>query len=170
MSLVLPPDGSVEYIAFDPGLKTGWAAFNAQGYPFATGVINDMHGIKNANLYNLINFMASLKGNKKPKKIICEDFIVEQSNKLFGQRVIASEAIGVIRTYCKLSDVPIIMSPRTNLPQGCKRAGIPYPFKGSHDKTHVPSAIAHGTYYAFYTAKIRSVIPAGSGLTLIDPS
>lgn len=169
MSLVLPHDGSVEYIAFDPGLWNAWAAFNAEGYPFATGVIRDTHGIKNANLHNLIDFLASLKGNKKPKKIICEDFILEQSNKIFGQRVIASEAIGVIRTYCKLAGIPIIMSPRTNLRQGCERAGIKYPFEGSHDKSHVPSAIAHGTYYAIYTAKIRSVLPAGSDLKLIDP-
>ncbi len=150
-------------LAFDPGLTIGWAAFAYNGYPFATGEIKNSGGMNEYTLKETVVFLAEL--TNMPEIMVCEDFIVAPTNKLYGQRVIASEVIGVIRTFSVLKRIPLVMSPSKNLPRGLKRAGITMP--QNHAKTHVPSAIAHGTFYVTESG-IRPILPESSGYRQIS--
>lgn len=153
----------IRILAIDPGLTTGWAAFNKEGFPFATGMIKEPGGIKNANLKTHVDWFKRLKN--KPQTIVLEQFRVRPGGETNGQRVIASEVIGVVRTWAILNDVGLVMSEPSNLSDGCKLAGIIMP--KDHAKSHVPSALAHGTYYAV-DAGIRTVVSGGIKVLRID--
>lgn len=146
----------IRILAIDPGLTTGYAAFNDEGYPFATGEIREPGGLKDANLRTHIDWFRKLKN--KPGTIVCEQFRIRPGNETTGKRVIASEVIGVVRTWAVLNEIELVMSEPANLNTGCKLAGIVMPKQ--HSKTHVPSAIAHGTLYAVEKG-IRKMVAGG---------
>jgi len=157
-------------LAIDPGLNTGWAAFNDKGFYFATGMIKEPGGLKGADLSHHINFFRTLKN--KPQTIVCEQFRIRPGGETNGQRIIASEVIGVVRTFAVLNKIELVMSESKNLEPGCTFAGIDYKWfvrtsKTNHIKTNVPSAIAHGTFYAVENG-IRTTSPV-AGFKLIDP-
>lgn len=146
----------IRILAIDPGLTTGFAAFNDKGYPFATGTINEPGGLKEANLRTHVTWFKKLKN--RPQTIVLEQFRVRPGGETNGQRVIASEVIGVVRTWAILNSIELVMSEPANLKDVCLLAGIVMPKQ--HSKTHVPSAIAHGTFYAV-NAGIRTTVAGG---------
>lgn len=156
-------------VSFDPGLTTGVAAFDESGKPIWWGEIKETDGLKKTDLRTTIDCIWKI--DPKPRLVICEDFIVEPpryknngySHKLSGSRVIASEVIGIIRSWCVTNKITLVMSLRTNLYIGLKMAGLQMP--SNHNNTHVPSAIAHGTWYLATIGKGT----APDGFKLINP-
>jgi hypothetical protein len=123
-----------DYMAFDPGKRTGWATFDAHGLLTLFGVIIGED--------DLMEFLEDIQ--KIPKVIIVEDYIINPNIRQGGRRPVASEAIGIISSFAKRKKVTLVRQPNTCLSSGLKWAGLEKP------KGHLPdaySAIAHGTFY-----------------------
>jgi hypothetical protein len=123
-----------KYIAFDPGKTTGWATFNADGYLTLFGEI--------VGEDKLTDFLEEL--DFTPSVIIYEDYIINPHVRQGGKRPVASEAIGIIKSFARRKQIELVNQRNTVLDIGLKWAGLKRP------KGHLPdkySAIAHGTYY-----------------------
>lgn len=129
---------TTKYMAFDPGKRTGWATFNADGLLFQFGTIigegdlTDFLEEKVANYENL------------PSVFIYEDYRIDPNIPQGGTRPVASESIGIIKSFARRNKIEVVNQPNTILNTGLAWAGI------RRNKGHLRddySAIAHGTYY-----------------------
>jgi hypothetical protein len=128
-------NGSLNYLALDPGLTTGWAHWDAKGNFELFGSI--------AGLDNLSDFLENLKN--QPQVIIMEDYIINPRIPQGGTKVVASEAIGRISHYARIRRIDIIRQPNTIKPIAYKWAQAPVPKRKAD--THQFDAFAHGEYY-----------------------
>lgn len=138
---------TMTYLAFDPGLSTGWARFADDGELERKGTC--------VGIEELLTF---LEAEPKPTAIICEEF------KLFKQRaiqqsgsdMIAPQVIGMIKVFQKRWGCPMIMQPANIKPIAQLWSGL-VPV-GAHKNSHWIDAVNHGWYYLQKNGILKSRI------------
>lgn len=125
----------MEYLAIDPGKRTGWAAFNELGLPTAFDMIEGED-----------EFLDWLE-EQNPKKIIIERYR-NRGGRINGfSDMPTSQHIGAIKRIARKKGVEIIeQDPSPALVIGLKFLGLHSTYQGKHVPDKI-SALAHGTYY-----------------------
>jgi hypothetical protein len=127
----------VHYVAFDPGLTSGYACFDEKGDAIKMGQF------KITALTETLNFLITpeLKG------VICEDYRNHgwmQQKK--WSRNETSKIIGKIELMCELRSVPCHLQSNTVKAIGYRWAGLKEA-PSNHDISHQYDAVAHGVFW-----------------------
>lgn len=145
-------------LALDPGETTGWAHLGPEGFPKHLsphpqylGQVRGQHALR--------RFLRGLQ--TPPSVLIYEGFrILGDYKKHFGQEHETIQNIGIIKTYYfDLVDMGFQCELIKQLPD-VKRMGYGWgqlPKQSNHSLSHQWDAMAHATYYAIHTAKIRKI-------------
>lgn len=130
------PFHRVAYLAIDPGLTTGWAAFDISGELIGMGQV---HGID--------QFDDKLGNFSRLLAIICEDFLHNPNVPQGGSRGPAQQVIALVRRYSRYAKVKLVMQASRILKVGYAWACIKQLPKSRHAESHQFDAVAHGVYY-----------------------
>lgn len=125
-----------KYLAFDPGVSTGWAAFDSAGEVSAKGILR--------GLDELMDF---LEDCTRPETVIYESYRVfgHKAKAHIGSKMETVQAIGVIKARTSRWKCILVEQPSSILPIATKWAGVKLP--SNHDKSHDIAAYLHGVYY-----------------------
>lgn len=125
------------YLAFDPGVSTGWASFDESGEVTAKGIVR--------GLDNLIDFLADRE--EIPRVVIYEGYRVfgHKAKAHIGSKVETVQAIGMIKVYASKWGAKLVEQPSSILAIAQLWSGVRLP--SNHDKSHDIAAYNHGVYY-----------------------
>jgi hypothetical protein len=126
-----------KYLVFDPGLSTGWAAFDEKGDVQAKGILR--------GLDELISFLSDREDY--PDVVIYEGYTVfgHKAKAHIGSKVETVQAIGMIKVYASRWKAEIVEQPSSILSIAQLWSGVRLP--SNHDKSHDIAAYNHGVYY-----------------------
>lgn len=127
-----------KYLAFDPGVSTGWAAFDEKGDVVEKGIIR--------GLSDLIEWLDDREDI--PEVVICESYAVFQKKAMAhtGSKLETSQAIGMIKAKALGKwKAEYVEQPSSILSIAVLWSGVKLP--GNHDKSHDIAAYNHGVYY-----------------------
>jgi hypothetical protein len=125
------------YLAFDPGVTVGWAAFNEQGQLIAHGQVDWI---------DLIDFLRTIDVSKLDK-IILEEYKVfhKKAKSHIGSKLETTQAIGKIKAWAELNLIDVVEQPANILPIAQMWTQIKMP--SDHSVSHSISATLHGFYW-----------------------
>lgn len=128
----------VKYLAFDPGISTGWAGFDASGEVVAKGILRGLDALD--------DFLYEYK-DEPPEVVIYEKYVVftHKAKAHIGSKVETAQAIGKITTYARRWGSTQVAQPAGILPIAVKWSGVPLP--ANHNRSHDIAAYNHGVYY-----------------------
>ncbi len=142
------------YMAFDPGLTTGWARFDENGT------------IESFGQFKWDERDDALRRFITPncKAVIVEDYLNHgwQQQRRWSRNE-TSKLIGAIEAICNFVGVPVHLQRNTVKAIGYKWAGMDGP-PSDHSISHQYDAIAHGTYWL----QSNGVRKPGQGMKLGD--
>jgi len=126
------------YVAFDPGVTTGWATF------FEDGRLREFGQVLFSELMDLCH---TLIEHYEVIHVIYEDYRIfaHKAHAHVGSRVPTVQAVGVIKASFMAKQIPITMQPSNILPIAEKWTQTKIP--SDHSKSHQVSAFLHGSYY-----------------------
>lgn len=140
-------DSRIKYLAFDPGLTVGWAAFDESGKECAWG---------QTPWDNVGKILDTFGGNLIA--VICEDYVINPHVSHGGSKVETVRVIGMMQEYCRANNVPLVLQPPRIKKIGYAWAGrAPLP-KSQHAQSHQFDALAHGVYYLQKNGIRKSVL------------
>jgi len=127
------------YLAFDPGISTGWASFDTTGEGRSKGILR--------GLDELMDWLSDRPAEVIPAVVICEDYRVfgHKAKAHTGSRVETVQAIGMIKVYAKKWGAELVLQPSSILTIAQLWSGARLP--SNHDKSHDIAAYNHGVYY-----------------------
>lgn len=128
---------TANYLAFDPGVSTGWASFDESGQVTAKGILRGLDA--------LIEFLAERE--RIPTVVICESYRVfgHKAKAHIGSRLETSQAEGMIKAYAARWKAEFVSQPSSILSIAQLWSGVKLP--SNHDKSHDIAAYNHGVYY-----------------------
>lgn len=132
--------GNTGYLAFDPGVSTGYAEYNDNGEITRLGILR--------SLEELEEYLATTE--LRPRVVICEDYIIHSPRQLAahkGSKVQTTRAIGMVRMMCRVWGSKFVLQSPRILSIGFTWAKVRRPRDSAHRDTHDQFAHAHGTYY-----------------------
>lgn len=128
---------NTEYLSFDPGAATGWAAFDKLGEEINFGTCESIE--------ELVHFLDTFPG--KPRVVIYERYRLRKNKALqqSGSEMPASVAIGAIVTHAILWGSDTVKQEPSIKPMAELMSGIKP--RGPHSQSHWVDALNHGVYY-----------------------
>lgn len=125
------------YVAFDPGLTSGFACFDADGDVIKMGQF------KMINLTETLSYLIT----EGLKAVICEDYRNHGwTQQKRWSRNDTSKIIGKIELMCELRSVPCHLQSNTVKAIGYRWAGLGEA-PSNHDISHQYDAVAHGVFW-----------------------
>ena len=125
------------YLSLDPGKVTGYVVWNAQAQVLKHGQVT------NDELIDLLDdeYLAPVE------VVIIEDYKLFswKAKQQSGNRMHASEAIGIILPFIRRGKRKEVRQPSNILPIASKLTHVKMP--SNHAKSHWVSAFLHGAYY-----------------------
>ena len=123
-------------LAVDPGGMNGLAWFKENG---------DLDGF---NQVKLDDFAVWLENHEpKPDVVVVEDYRLRKGKALqqSGSNMPASQAIGIVDSYCKRNHIQMVKQPAYILATAVKMTQMPLP--KDHSQSHWVAAYNHGFWY-----------------------
>jgi len=125
----------MQYLAIDPGKRTGWASFDEEGKSIEFGAIQGYD-----------KFLDWLE-TQHPGLLIVEQYRNRGGLTNSFSDMPTSQHIGAIRRIAYKKKIPIIyQEPSPCLAIGLRFLGVYKTYQGKHVPDEI-SALAHGTYY-----------------------
>lgn len=129
------------YLAFDPGLTTGWAKFDNDGVIQASGQVS------HDGLMHLVDGF-EVEHNTDPVKVVIYEVYRIFRHKAMaqvGSEVPAAQAIGIIKTLIRATGAQEVKQPSHILSIAEKWTGLSP--VGDHKNSHWVDAFNHGAYW-----------------------
>lgn len=124
-----------EYLAIDPGKRTGWATFDESGKPTGMGAFDGED-----------RFLDWFE-EQHPGLVIIERYRNRGGFVNSFSDMPTSQHIGAIKRVCRKKKIPIVeQDPSPALAIGLRFIGAHSTYAGKHVPDEI-SALAHGTYY-----------------------
>lgn len=129
---------TVIYLAFDPGVSTGWAGFDKSGEVISKGICRGLDALDDF-LYEY--------ADRPPEVVIYESYRIfgHKAKAHIGSQVETAQAIGKITTYARRWKSKVIPQPSSILTIAQLWSGVKLP--SNHDRSHDIAAYNHGVYY-----------------------
>lgn len=145
-------DDRIKFVAFDPGLRTGIAGWNAQAVPIL--IHKTVHGDA-----ALDEFLDTLEDHPVDLFII-EEYRVYGSNlgANVGTKVHTAQVIGSLKSWARRHNVAVVEQRADIKDIAAKWSGTKIPKSPSGKKTHMPdwmAAYLHGYYYLHNVGLIK---------------
>jgi hypothetical protein len=129
------------YLAFDPGLTTGWAKFDNDGAVLSSGQVS------HEELAHLVDEFKIEHTTDPVKAVIYEVYRIykHKAASHVGSEVPASQAIGIIKTLIYTTGAKEVKQPSHILAIAKKWTGVAP--VGDHRNSHWVDAFNHGAYW-----------------------
>lgn len=129
--------GELEYMALDPGKRTGWATWDEEGNLMNYGAIVGED-----------TFLDWLEAHQAPRLVILEAYRNRPGTAVNAwSKGTVQQHIGAIKRILRKKKIAIVeQDPSPCLVQGLRFLGVWEAYKGRHVPDEI-SALAHGTYY-----------------------
>jgi hypothetical protein len=145
-------------IAFDPGVTTGWCAFETnperEAKPLAYGQVKFLE---------LISYLETHEQLPAPDVVIIESFqlLSHKAQKLIGSKFETIQAIGICKSYAQRHGARIVEQPPTIKNIAQKWTGVKPP--SNHAESHWIDAFNHGKYYMIKNEMDKSQLQLQGG-------